>query len=157
MNSILSSTGIDENAISTQASVHSVGDIVFTIKNLYTWAADNYIFFIALAVIFGGGKFLGIELPGIPRILKDILSIKTTHAKEKEELAEHKLQNIEKMVELQEKLSEKNIDINSLISSLEILTNCSSSMQIQPLEAITEPSIEDASIVSPSDNEEETM
>lgn len=157
VNSILSSTGIDENAISTQASVHSVGDIVFTIKNLYTWAADNYLFFIALAVILGGGKVLTIELPGVPQIIKNILSIKTTHAKEKEALTERKLQNIEKMVELQEKLTEKNIDINSLISSLEILANCSSSMQIQPLEAISEPSIEDASIVSPSDNEEETM
>lgn len=69
INTILSTNGVDEHDISAQASVHSVGDIVFTIKNFITWMSSNYIWFIALAAIIGGGKFLTVELPGLPKII----------------------------------------------------------------------------------------
>ncbi len=157
INSILSSTGIDEHALSTQASVHSVGDIVFNIKNLYTWLSDNYLFLVAIVVALGGGKFLTVELPGIPKIIKDILSINVAHKKEKAELRGLKLDNMKKQLEIREKIASLNISVDELTVPIDTLSTCSKSMEIKPIENISEPPIAVSEKIVPSDNEEEAL
>lgn len=155
VNSILSASGIDEMAISTQASVHSEGDIVFTIKEIYNWFSNNYLALIAIAVVLGGGKFLTVELPGIPNIIKTILSIKTEHEKNKEELKGMQLDNLNKALELHEKLSRSGVSLETLEGSVEILSHCRDTMQITPIETCTEPPINSSEIEETDDEESE--
>ena len=114
---------------------------------------------IALAVIIGGGKFLTVEFPGIPKIIKDFISIKTEKEIKEAELTGIKLENYEKALELKNKMEKSGISlsgIENLVSPLELLAACSSSMQIVPLNTIEET---DISIIDDSyetDNEEET-
>ena len=136
INSILSASGIDEMAISTQASVHSEGDIVFTIKEIYNLLSNNYLSLVAIAVVLGGGKFLTVELPGIPNVIKNILSIKTEHEKHKEELKGIKLDNMNKAIEFYDKLSKSGVSLETLENSVDILTNCRDTMQITPIETV---------------------
>ncbi len=156
VNSILSCTGIDESFLSTQASIHSEGDIVFTIiKDAYDWLSSNYMFFIAAATVLGGGSFLTVKLPGLPSIIKDFLSIKTMHDKEKAELDGIKLEQMNKAIELKKKIEDQGMTPEQLQTYMEILVSCSKSMQIQAIENISEPSISDACNVQ-TDNEEES-
>lgn len=157
VNSILSSTGIDEMSLSAQASVQSPGDIVFTIKEIYKWFSDNYLFLIAIVAILGGGKFLTVQLPGIPRIIKDILSIKTTYEKEKAEVTQLELNNIEKKIEIKQRMLDLNISPEELASSLETLATCSESMQVQPIETLLETSTIENLEKLPSDDKEKPL
>ena len=159
INAILTSNGIDEHVISTQASVHSEGDIVFTIKEAITWLSTNYLWFVAIAVVIGGGKFLSVELPGIPRIIKDVLSINVEKEKNKAELIGIELENLNKALELRDKMLSAGIspsELESLKTPLELLSTYSSSMQIVPLNTIEETNIPITSDSFETDNEEET-
>lgn len=159
LNTILSSKGIDEHDLSAQASVHSIGDIVFTIKDAMTWLSSNYLWFIAIAAIIGGGKFLTVELPGISKIIKDFISIKADKDQKTAELVGIKLENYNKALELQKKMKETGVnlsDLESLVNPLELLSECSSSMQIVPLSTVEETDIATISESFETDNEEET-
>lgn len=136
INSILYAPGIEENVISTQASVHSIGDIVFTLKDIYKTCVSNYMLFIALATIIGGGKFLTAKLPGIPAFIKDIMSIKDTKRKNDAEITKLELENMEKAIDLKLKLKENNLTIDDLSTPLELLASCQRSMQIEPIETV---------------------
>lgn len=136
INSILYAPGIEENVISTQASVHSIGDIVFTLKDIYKTCVSNYMLFIALATIIGGGKFLTVKLPGIPAFIKDIMSIKDTKRKNDAEITKLELENVEKAIDLKLKLKENNLTIDDLSTPLELLASCQRSMQIEPIETV---------------------
>lgn len=157
INQILLSTTVDEAAISTQASVHSIGDIVFNIKDLFTFLSDNYLYIIAIAVVLGGGKFLTVELPGIPKIINDIFSIETDKKVKLEELRGIELENAKKELELMEKISTLNVDPNTLAAASEILTSCSENMKIRPIEKTTEIPIDKQSLISQTDDEEEML
>lgn len=135
VNEILTSTGIDENDISTQASVHSVGDIVFTIKNIVQYLSDNYIWFIAFAVIIGGGKFMTFEFPGLPSIIRDFISCRYENDLRKEEVINARLENEMKVIELKERMRNSGITeekLQELISPIETLSKSSHSMLITP-------------------------
>ncbi len=159
VNTLLSLTGFDEHNISTQASVHSVGDIVFTIKEAMSWLSSNYLWFVAIVAVIGGGKFLTVDLPGIPQIIKDFISIKTEKDLKEAELTGIKLENYQKAIELKKKMLEAGInahDLEDIETPLSLLSDCSASMQIVPLNTVNEVNIP---IIEPSvetDNEEET-
>ncbi len=160
INAILSLGKMDEHNVSTQASVHSLGDIVFTIKETFSWLSSNYLWFVAIAVIIGGGKFLTVELPGIPKIIQNFRDIK--HEKEEKEIALTglKLENYQKALELKKKMIESGItisDLEAIEEPLKLLSSCSSSMHIVPLNTTDEaPDITAISESFESDNEEET-
>ena len=159
VNSILSSTGMDEHYISTQASVHSEGDIVFTIREAISWLSSNYLWFVAIVAVIGGGKFLTVDLPGIPKIIKDFMSIKTDKDAKAAELVGKKLENYNKALELMEKMEKSGItmsDLEKIEPSLKLLSTYSSSMQIVPLATTVESNINISSDIFETDNEEET-
>lgn len=134
INSILYAPGIEDNVISTQASVHSIGDIVFTLKEAYNTCVSHYMIFIAFAAIIGGGKFLTVQLPGIPSFIKDVMSIKDTKRKNDAEITKLELENMEKAIELKLKLKDNNLTIEDLSTPLELLESCQRSMQIEPIQ-----------------------
>lgn len=159
VNSVLSSTGFDEHSISTQASVHSEGDIVFMIKETMNWLSTNYLWFVALAVAFGGGKFLTIEVPGFINIIKDIIAFKDDRELKKQEYIGKKLDNLDKIFELAEKIEQAGINVSELEKiedPLALLSKCSNSMQITPLSSTTEEVPAISSETSETDNEEES-
>lgn len=149
MNSILGNMNLDNNIITTQASVHSVGDIVF---NIYKSLADNYLILIAIAVILGGGNFLTVELPGIPAVLQKILSIKTNHQKEQAELDSIKLENLNKALDIKKKLNDANLTLDDL-NNIKLLADCSKSMKIIPIENLSEPTVPENTDVQTDDEE----
>ena len=159
LNSILTTDEMEENDVSTQASVHSVGDIVFTIQDAISWLATNYIWIVAIAVLFGGGKFLTVELPGISKVIKDFLSIKYTREEHKANLTGIKLDNYQKAIDLREKMEASGLSIENLKDlegPLKMLQSCSRSMQISPIETDLDPSKLTAVEPVETDDEEET-
>lgn len=154
-NVFLTAIGIDDSAISTQASVQSIGDIIYNIKDLGQFLSDNYLWFIAIFVVLGGGKFLTVELPGLPNIIKNILSISDERKLSKEKLTEKKLDNAIRAVELQEKMKEINMSNEDLLRCLNSLNDYGRSMDIRPLDSIDQPTISDAATHVSTDNEEE--
>lgn len=159
INSILSASGIDEHNISAQASVHSEGDIVFTIiKEGITFLSDHYIWFIAIAAILGGGKFLSVELPGLPKIIKDFMSIKSEKEAQEANLKGLQLENYKKALELKERMQADNVsvsDLEHILHHIEMVSECSSSMQIVPLSNDVSPNITIVSETYETDDEEE--
>ena len=150
---------MDEHYISTQASVHSEGDIVFTTREAISWLSSNYLWFVAIVAVIGGGKFLTVDLPGIPKIIKDFMSIKTDKDAKAAELVGKKLENYNKALELMEKMEKSGItmsDLEKIEPSLKLLSTYSSSMQIVPLATTVESNINISSDVFETDNEEET-
>lgn len=159
INAILSSNEMDEYDISTQASIHSAGDIVFTIKNAILWLSSNYLWFVAIAAIIGGGKFLSVELPGIAKIIKDFVSIKSEKDLKDAEIAEKKLENYSKALKLRKEMLDSGItisDLENLEKPLELLSAYSTSMQIIPINTIEETDINTITNSFETDNEEET-
>ncbi len=155
VNSILCAPEIDEMAISAQASVHSIGDIVFSIKEIYNWFSNNYLILVAIAVVIGGGKVLTAELPGIPSIIKDFISIKNEKARNEAELTKLQLENLEKALEIEERLKQNGVSSDELIAHLQTLNKCKSSMQIKPIVSSCNPSLLSTDEVEETDDAEE--
>lgn len=122
--------------------------------------SSNYIWFIALAVIIGGGKFLTVELPGLPKIIKDFISIKSEKEIKDAELTEKRLENYNKAFELRKKMQASGIslsELESLEAPLEILSSYSASMQITPINTARETNATPIPESFETDNEEETL
>lgn len=134
---LLSLTDVPEENISTQASIHSLGDIVFTLKDGYQFLCDHSFGLCLLLLILIGGKGCGFELPGLAKTIlnyKDInnamrksdaeASIAESEAKIKE------LECAEKFLQFEQELKNKNMDPDEFYSHLDSLTKFSKSMQI---------------------------
>lgn len=155
INSILCAPGIDEMAISTQATVHSAGDVVFAIKEIYNWFTSNYLIFIALATIIGGGKFLTVELPGIARIIKDFQTIKDEKRKNDAEITQLELDNLQKAIDIEQRIKETGVDPQILLNNIGILSACRQSMQINPIESLATPITNATDEIVETDDEEQ--
>lgn len=130
-NEILSMSVPDENLISTQASVHSVGDVVFNIVKIMS---EHQAFFIIILLLLCGGKGLSIELPGIAKVISSILSIKVDHDIKKEKLTGKKLDNYNAAYELVKKLEKDGITLEQLDDfkkNMATFEKCSHSMQVK--------------------------
>ena len=124
---------IPQETISTKLALESPGDIVI---NIFNFICDNYLPIIAMIVFLGGGSFLTIKLPGVPQIIKDILSIKSDQQMKKAELKGIELDNLNKKLDLYNRLIQAGIDPASFDKSLSLLNDCAKSMEIKVTEAL---------------------
>lgn len=134
---LLSLTDVPEENISTQASIHSLGDIVFTLKEGFQILSDHSFGLCLLFLILIGGKGCGFELPGLAKTILNYKDIdnKMRRSDAETSIAESeanlkKLECAEKFLQFEQELREKNIDSNEFYSHLNTITNCSASMQI---------------------------
>lgn len=155
MNCILSSPNMDESAISIQTSVHSVGDIVITLKEAATWLSQNYLWFVGIAAVIGGGKFAGCELPGIVKIFSDAISLKNKRKLEQAQIEEKNLENLQKKVDIAKAITSTNENPEHFLRCLELLGVSGASMQIRPYDTIDAPTITSSSEPNKSDDEEQ--
>lgn len=99
----------DENYISTQMSLNSPGEAVYTLEQIYTFAKENWGILFGLLVFLGGGSALSFHVPGIIDIVKNIINapseIKMKNGSRRKELA-----IISKRIEVYEKLKSSGID-----------------------------------------------
>lgn len=158
--SLLSDKEVEEKNISTQASIHSPGDIVFSIKAIMEFLSEHYIWFIAFIVVLGGGKFLTVDLPGIPKILKDIIILLHENERQKNEMRNQQLEFHLKALELANRLKEADFtiqDLENLEKNINTLTACSNAMAITPYNQTNDISLEDyaLSVSDANDDEEE--
>lgn len=149
------STIIPEENISTKLALESPGDIVINIKNIFDFVCDNYLPIIGIIVFLGGGSFLTVKLPGVPQIIKDILSIKTDIQMKKADLEGIELDNMNKKLDIFNKLKQAGIDPSSFDSSLNLLNDCSKSMEIKVTEEL--PPIPSSADEQNSDEDDEQL
>lgn len=130
---LLSHACNNQDAITTQASVHSIGDFIFQLQDLIAAPSNHYLFFIALAVILGGGKFGKAELPGIAKTICSLGKIRSDIRMNNEKLKEQQLENAEKSLEIKKKLDEAGVTPQELQMIANSLITSSTTMKISPI------------------------
>lgn len=75
VSTFLEASNFPENNISTQIEVSSPGQIVFIIKDALSYLGDNAVALVVLLLVITGGSFKSLQLPGIHKVLVDILTI----------------------------------------------------------------------------------
>ena len=146
-------TIMPEDNLSIQTELHSPGDIIYFLKDMYSVAKDNWGIVLGLLVMLGGGSALSFKVPGLIDIIKNALLIP-------QEIKSKKLENDTKEVELQLKrlelqknLKDSGINPESLITSLDSIIENTSSLRVEPI------NLENSSEEIPSaisENEEST-
>ena len=126
--------GIEEHKISTQVNINSPGPIDFSIFDIYNWLKVNYFPILALLVVAGGGSFLTFKLPGLPQIIKDILTLSDDIKKKKLETEKAELEVIQKKIELYEKIKSAGINPEDLKKPLEVIFTNTHELNVQPIE-----------------------
>ena len=116
---------------------------------------SNYLIFIALATIIGGGKFLTVELPGIARIIKDFQTIKDEKRKNDAEITQLELDNLQKAIDIEQRIKETGVDPQILLNNIGILSACRQSMQINPIESLATPITNVTDEIVETDDEEQ--
>lgn len=124
---------IPEENISTQMSLHSPGDIIYMLKDFFILAVDNWNIVAGLLVVVGGGSALTFQFPGIIDIVKKILSTPGELKSQKLDNEAKQLANIEKRLEIYQKLKDSGIEPESLIGPLEQVLESSSSLRAEPI------------------------
>ncbi len=131
----------DEHKISTQLALQSEGDIVFFLQNAFNLLVESKTLLIGLVVLIGGGNFLSVQLPGVPKIIENILSIKPDVELKTEEIKKARLENeslaidnLNKKYELMEKLKKEGVDIPTLLADFDQIAKSQQTMQIRPPE-----------------------
>lgn len=148
---------IPEENIATQLSLHSPGDNIYILKNAYEFVKDNWMYFLGLLVVLGGGSAFTFNVPGLVDIIKNILNA-PSEIKEKRCSAELKeLEVLNKRVELYDKIASSGVDMTKLSGPLEKLYASASSLEATPIELQTPEAItpQDFSDDSESDDTDE--
>ena len=146
--------GIEEHKISTQVNINSPGPIDFSIFDIYNWLKVNYFPILALLVVAGGGSFLTFKLPGLPQIIKDILTLSDDIKKKKLETEKAELEVIQKKIELYEKIKSAVINPEDLKKPLEVIFTNTHELNVQPIELMDTNPI-DVVVASEEDESEE--
>lgn len=146
--------GIEEHKISTQVNINSPGPIDFSIFDIYNWLKVNYFPILALLVVAGGGSFLTFKLPGLPQIIKDILTLSDDIKKKKLETEKAELEVIQKKIELYEKIKSAGINPEDLKKPLEVIFTNTHELNVQPIELMDTNPI-DVVVASEEDESEE--
>lgn len=92
-----------EECISTQVSLNSPGDIVFSLVNVKNLLVDNWQFIFAILVFLGGGSALSFKVPGAIDIVKSIFSAKDDYRIKHAEAEKAELEVLEKKADLLQK------------------------------------------------------
>lgn len=134
--------GIAESKISSQVNINSPGPIDFSIIDIFSWLKTNYLPILGLLVVAGGGSFLTFKLPGLPQIIRDILTLPADIKKKNLETDKVELEVLEKKVEIYEKIKSTGINTEDLKKSLDTIMSNTIQLDVQPVEIID---------ISPSD------
>ena len=124
---------IPEDKISTKMDLHSPGDVIYMLQNVYDFAKDNWAAIFGLLIFLGGGSALSFKVPGLIDIVKNIISAP-------EDLRTKKLDNDSKELDIQlkrlefkQKLKDSGIDPESLLSPMEAIVESTTSLQAEPI------------------------
>lgn len=127
--------GIEDESISTQININSPGPIDFNLIDVFNTLKDCYLPLLGILVAIGGGSIAAIKVPGLPKIIKDILILPDEKRKAKAEAEGLELENIDKKIELYEKIKSSGINPEDLNKSIEIIAKNAMALQVEPLEA----------------------
>ena len=122
-----------EECISTQVSLNSPGDIVFSLVNVKNILVNNWQFIFAILVFLGGGSALTFKVPGAIDIIKSIFSAKDEYRIKHAEAEKSELEVLEKKVALMQKIKDSGIDPESLKTPINALLNGCSSLEVEPI------------------------
>lgn len=141
---------ISEDKISTQMDLHSPGDAIYMLKNIYEFGKENWASIFGFLIFLGGGSALSFKVPGLIDIVKNVISAP-------EELRTKKLDNDAKEIDIQikrlelnQKLKESGINPNTLLEPLQAIVESTVSLQTEPITLG-----EDSSIIAVTDIEDE--
>lgn len=141
---------ISEDKISTQMDLHSPGDAIYMLKNIYEFGKENWATIFGFLIFLGGGSALSFKVPGLIDIVKNVISVP-------EELRTKKLDNDAKEIDIQmkrlelnQKLKESGINPNTLLEPLQAIVESTASLQTEPITLG-----EDSSIIAITDIEDE--
>ena len=141
-----------EEGISTKMSLHSAGDAIYMLKNIYELGKENWAVILGLLVLLGGGSALSFKVPGLIDIVKKVLSTPAELRAQKLENESKEIDNQLKRIELHQKIKESGINPESLIGPLEELVESTASLQTEPIILGDEASI----LVHPENENEES-
>jgi len=144
--------GINEAKISAQVNINSPGPIDFSIVDIYNWFSTNYLPIFGLFVVAGGGSFLTFKLPGVPQIIKDILTVPNEIRKSKSEAEKLELEVMQKKLELVEKIKSAGINPADLSKSLNDIICNAAALDVQPIETVD---INPNDVAEPSEEDEQ--
>lgn len=126
-------TVVPEDLISTQMNLHSPGDVIYMLRDVYKFAKDNWAVIFGFLVLLGGGSAATFKVNGLIDIVKNIIAAP-------EELRAKKLDNdskeldIEmKRLELHQKLTACGIDPETLEPPLRAVAESTTSLQAEPI------------------------
>lgn len=124
---------IPEDNLSIQTELHSPGDAILLLKDMYTVAKDNWAIILGLLVMLGGGSAFSFKVPGLIDIIKKAL---LTPQEIKEKQIENDTKEVElqlKRLELQQKLRDSGINPESLITPLNAIVESTTSLHVEPI------------------------
>ena len=122
-----------EECISTQVSLNSPGDIVFSLVNVKDLLVNNWQFIFGMLVFLGGGSALTFKVPGAIDIIKSILFAKDDYRIKDAEAEKAELEVWEKKAELLQKIKDSGIDPESLNDPVNALLSGCSTLEVEPI------------------------
>lgn len=122
-----------EECISTQVSLNSPGDIVFSLVNVKDLLVNNWQFIFGMLVFLGGGSALTFKVPGAIDIIKSILFAKDDYRIKHAEAEKAELEVWEKKAELLQKIKDSGIDPESLNDPVNALLSGCSTLEVEPI------------------------
>lgn len=122
-----------EECISTQVSLNSPGDIVFSLVNVKDLLVNNWQFIFGMLVFLGGGSALTFKVPGAIDIIKSILFVKVDYRIKHAEAEKAELEVWEKKAELLQKIKDSGIDPESLNDPVNALLSGCATLEVEPI------------------------
>lgn len=124
---------IPEENISTQMALNSPGDAVYTLKNIYDFARDNWTAIFALLIFLGGGSALSFHVPGMIDIVKSIINAPNEIKQKNTEAEMKQLELLSKKLDVYNKIKSSGISPEDLMKPLEALATGTNSLQAEPI------------------------
>lgn len=121
-----------EECISTQVSLNSPGDIVFSLVNVKNLLVDNWQFIFAI-LVFLGGSALSFKVPGAIDIVKSIFSAKDDYRIKHAEAEKAELEVLEKKADLLQKIKDSGINPESLKNPVDALLTGCTTLEVEPI------------------------
>ena len=122
-----------EECISTQVSLNSPGDIVFSLVNVKNLLVDNWQFIFAILVFLGGGSALSFKVRGAIDIVKSIFSAKDDYRIKHAEAEKAELEVLEKKADLLQKIKDSGINPESLKNPVDALLTGCTTLEVEPI------------------------
>ena len=131
-------------------SLHSPGDVIYMLKDVYAIAKDNWQVIFGLLIFFGGGSAVSFKVPGAVDIIKKILATPEELRAQKLDNDAKELDNQIKRLTIQQKIKDSGISPESLTAPIEAIIESTTSLQVEPIVVGDQ-----ASLINPIDDENE--